>query len=155
MSGLTVPALALRDVHLPPLPGWWPLATGWWIVMGGLMLVAVLVAGRWLQRQRRRRRWQIEFDQRLQEAGSSLAQLVLMAEMLRRAALAVDPDAAGLQGEAWLLWLDDGCDGGFVRGAGRLLHDGAYRPAVAPDQVDALRPLVRATWTRLRLAAAQ
>ncbi|MDE1886202.1 MAG: DUF4381 family protein, partial [Xanthomonadaceae bacterium] len=22
----------LRDIHLPPPPGWWPPAPGWWIV---------------------------------------------------------------------------------------------------------------------------
>ncbi|RLB67278.1 MAG: DUF4381 domain-containing protein, partial [Deltaproteobacteria bacterium] len=26
------PLAALKDIHLPPAPGWWPPAPGWWFV---------------------------------------------------------------------------------------------------------------------------
>lgn len=151
MSGLLATSLALRDVHLPSPPPWWPLAPGWWLLIGALGLLCLVLLGRWLRTRLRLRRLAAEFDQRLQQVDTPVAQVGLAAELLRRAALAREPAAATLQGEDWLAWLDGGKDRGFVRGAGRLLLEGGYRPRVEAAEMAALWPLAREAWARLRL----
>lgn len=42
----------LKDLHLPPPPGWWPPAPGWWLV--ALLIVSLVVAGALVWRKRRR-----------------------------------------------------------------------------------------------------
>jgi hypothetical protein len=36
----------LRDIHLPPPAGWWPLAPGWWILIGIALLLLTWLAWR-------------------------------------------------------------------------------------------------------------
>lgn len=35
----------LRDIHLPPGISWWPLAPGWWVLAGVVVIAALAVAG--------------------------------------------------------------------------------------------------------------
>ena len=109
-------ALPLRDLHLPEAIGWWPLAPGWWIV---LAIAAVALAYLSL---RLYRRWQFLAPRRyaLQELARFEAEYLehrnpatlgkQLSELLRRGMLAYTPrdEVAGLTGEAWLTWLDDG-----------------------------------------------
>ncbi len=37
----------LRDMHLPPPPGWWPPAPGWWLTGGLLLLLVALGVAAW------------------------------------------------------------------------------------------------------------
>jgi hypothetical protein len=141
------PGLVLRDIHQPPAPGWWPPAPGWWAV--GALLLAVLVVLVALAWRRRRRRQAIArlFDQAVAAADTPAAQVAAMSELLRRAARRRDPTADRLQGEAWLAFLDAGMRRPCFDGeTGRLLLDGAYRPAVDADAVAALQPLARARY---------
>ncbi|MBN8801774.1 MAG: hypothetical protein ABS96_25240 [Lysobacteraceae bacterium SCN 69-123] len=134
MNATTLP---LRDVHLPAAPGGWPPAPGWWLLSGALLLgLGVLVALR-LRRRRRRRRWQSLFDGALAAAPGPAARLGMASELLRRAARRSDPDAALLQGEAWLQFLDGGHGHDFSTGDGRMLLDGGFRRAV--DEAHAAR----------------
>ena len=109
-------ALPLRDLHLPDVIGWWPLAPGWWVVL--TIAVAVLVYLAW----RVYKRWQFHAPRRyaLRELARFEAEylehrnpVVLgkqLSELLRRGMLAYAPreEVAGLTGEAWLAWLDEG-----------------------------------------------
>ena len=45
--------LPLRDLHLPDAIGWWPLATGWWILLG--LAFAMLLVWTWLWLKKRKR----------------------------------------------------------------------------------------------------
>lgn len=106
--------LPLRDLHLPPPIGWWPLAPGWWLV-----IALVLIGLGWLLLQAWRKR---QFHAPRRYAISALAVIeaeylehrnpvVLgrqLSELLRRAMLAYAPrhEVAGLTGESWLAWLD-------------------------------------------------
>ena len=56
----------LRDIHLPPPVSWWPLAPGWWLLLGTLLLLTAIAF--WLWRRRRRSNWR-------REALRELAQL--------------------------------------------------------------------------------
>ena len=109
-------ALPLRDLHLPDAIGWWPLAPGWWVVLA--IVVAVLAYLTW----RLYKRWQFLAPRRyaLRELARLEAEylehrnpIVLgkqLSELLRRGMLAYAPreEVAGLTGEAWLAWLDEG-----------------------------------------------
>lgn len=143
-----MPALLLRDVHVPPAPPWWPPAPGWW-VLGGLV---VLVAGAWLLRgrrgARRRARARAWFDAQLAGIGEPTQRLALASELLRRAARGMRADADRLDGEAWLAFLDTG-DGAFLRGDGRLLLDGPFRPSIEPSRAEAALALARERFASL------
>lgn len=132
------PSLVLRDIHQPPAPPWWPPAPGWWL----LAAIVLLAIGAWVwwaaRRRRRRRAIAATFDDTVAAAGTPAAQVAAMSELLRRAARRLDPGADRLQGEAWLALVD------LPDGPGRLLLEGGYRREVEPQQVEALRPLVRA-----------
>ena len=109
-------ALPLRDLHLPDPVGWWPLAPGWWVVLALLAAGLVWLAWRWY------RAWQFEAPRRhaLRELARIEAEYLehrnpvelgkALSELLRRGMLAYAPraDMAGLTGEAWLAWLDEG-----------------------------------------------
>jgi len=108
--------LPLRDLHLPEAIGWWPLAPGWWFV---IVLAAVGVG--WLL-LRTWRRYQFHAPRRYAMRTLAMVEAEYLShrspvrlgkqvsELLRRAMLAYAPrsEVAGLTGEAWLQWLDEG-----------------------------------------------
>lgn len=132
MSDVDALLAQMRDVHAPavslwPAPGWWLLAV--------LLLLLFILARQWRQR-RRRLVWKREAQQELASLRSAVAELSASATLVRCSALArrlllvAEPRAAvaGLQGEAWLLQLDEICQQAlFSQGAGRLLLDGQYQ----------------------------
>lgn len=120
-------ALPLRDVHLPAAPGWWPPAPGWWLLLAAVLLVLLVVVAMRVRRLRRRRRWESLFDGSLAASAGSAARIAIASELLRRAARRRDPQAALLQGEPWLRFLDGGQGQDFSEGDGRLLLDGGFR----------------------------
>ncbi|MBF0188189.1 MAG: DUF4381 domain-containing protein [Magnetococcales bacterium] len=106
----------LRGVHEPPPPPFWPPAPGWWI-----LLLAILVAGvltvRTVQKQRRKRRLLVAARSALTplanaphpETPQALRHhLNELNALLRRVAMARfgREQVAGLQGEAWVQFLD-------------------------------------------------
>jgi hypothetical protein len=109
-------ALPLRDLHLPDPVGWWPLAPGWWVIIALAALGLAWLAWRWYCA------WQAEAPRRhaLRELARIEAAYLehrnpvelgkALSELLRRGMLAYAPRAevAGLSGEAWLAWLDEG-----------------------------------------------
>ena len=75
-----------------------------------------------------------EYDRALAAARDAPARLAAASLLLRRAAKALDPHAASLEGDAWLRFLDgDEASRPFSNGAGRLLRDGGFRREVADD----------------------
>ncbi len=47
--------LPLRAIHLPPEPGFWPLAPGWWILIALLVLIVSVLLILWYRRLKRHR----------------------------------------------------------------------------------------------------
>lgn len=141
--------LPLRDVHLPPAPGWWPPAPGWWLLAAMLVLALAVPALFWLRRRRRRQRWQALFASAIESAEGPSARLAAMSGLLRRAARQLDAEAATLQGEAWLHFLDGAERRDFSKGDGRLLLDGGFRRDADAEGVARAGELAQARFLEL------
>jgi hypothetical protein len=151
--------IPLRDLHLPELVGWWPLAPGWWF------LIALAAAGlAWLLyrsfikwRRNAARRIALRELSRIQHdyqyGVDEISLAIELSELLRRTMLAYAPrnEVAGLTGEGWLRWLDQGLDDRpFSQGSGQNLESLPYRrPAAIEDDVD-VEGLIRAVKKRLQ-----
>lgn len=145
--------LPLRDLHLPTDIGWWPLAPGWWLLAGLLVLALLYLVYRlwrsWSRAAPRRaalaefRQLRDQFDR-----DNNLVSFVNgISTLLRRAMLSCQPrrDIAGVVGEEWLRILDRGMKRpGFQDGIGRCLADLPYRAeaALQPAEIDELTSLV-------------
>jgi hypothetical protein len=151
--------IPLRDLHLPEMIGWWPLAPGWWFLMvlgiAGLGYLLYQAFLKWRRNAARRialrelSRIQNEYKHGVDE--TSLA--IELSELLRRTMLAYAPrdEVAGLTGASWLQWLDQGLDDRpFSEGSGQNVESLPYRSRDAiADDVD-VEGLIKAVKTRLQ-----
>jgi hypothetical protein len=128
--------IPLRDLHLPEAISWWPLAPGWWVVIGIALLGIGFLIRAWLRTRARgaARRYALrQLDglvQQYDENKDPIAFGANLSELLRRTMLAYAPrlDVAGLTGEEWLQWLDQGlAKPVFSDGPGRQILDLPYR----------------------------
>lgn len=144
------PDLQLRDIHLPPDPGWWPPAPGWWIL---LLLIIVLLSLLYLQLRKR-----TEVRPRRVAAGPVLtlarqelarierehaqdpqAMLREISALLRRTAMSLHgrQRISGLTGRAWLQFLDEQSGGHvFSEQYPDLITELPYRPQHPGDNRD-------------------
>ena len=141
-------ALALRDIHLPPAPSWWPPALGWWLLAALAAALLTWLVWRALLRSRQRRRVRSvlgEFDRAVDIAPEPSTALAAASALLRRAARLHDPAAVRMSGDAWLVYLD-GTDATrpFSRGSGRALLDGVFARAADATQATAALRIARA-----------
>ena len=136
-EGLMLPQLLdlMHEIVWPEPVSWMPRTEGWWVVLGWLLAVALLVAltvrRRW-RRNRYRREALAGLDaiaSRPDLAPQESARAV--AETVKRAALAAFPrkDVASLHGDAWARFLGDssGNDRRVCEAAARLAA-AAYHP---------------------------
>ncbi len=108
--------LTLRDLHLPEPIGWWPLAPGWWLAIAlALFGLGWLVLRAW-------RKWRFNAPRRYAIRTLAAVEAEYMTSrnpvalgrqvslLLRRGMLAYAPrhEVAGLTGDSWLKWLDQG-----------------------------------------------
>lgn len=151
-------ALPLRDLHLPDAVGWWPLAPGWWGVIVVAAAALAYLGWRWHRAWWRNapRRHALRELARLEAAYLEHRDPVMLARelssLLRRGMLAYAPRAevAGLTGEAWLRWLDQGMSVPYfhTEGGRRLLTLPYRHPDGDFSDVD-IGALVSAVRTRL------
>lgn len=147
--------IPLRDLHLPEPVGWWPLAPGWWVLIGvATVILLYFMRKAWLRwRADAARRIALQELERVESAYRETPNPVLLAtrlsELLRRTMLAYSPrkEVAGLTGSAWLAWLDRGLEEKyFTEGPGTLLKELPYRrvdSAGGGADVDGLLKAVR------------
>jgi hypothetical protein len=159
MNPVDYSALPLRDIHLPEPVAWWPLAYGWWILLG-MVLIAALAA--WL-RYRRRYRERAALKG-LKAVAKALANgrapgwcIQQISMIMRRFAMSIAGAApvAGMTGEQWLSFLDSRWERDeFSEGIGRVLIYGPYAPAdrISSDDVGALNMLC-IDWVRAQRPA--
>ena len=150
------PLSALRDIHLPPEPGFWPPAPGWW----ALLLLLLLLAGAlaiWRRHAARRSRPRREAVRTLAALREALAEgepphrvAAESASLLRRAALSRYPRArvAGLTGQEWIEFLNrHGAGPGFTAGEAELLVTAPYAPRSGAGEAAAVIGLCE-RWVR-------
>lgn len=100
-------APVLRDIHVPEVSMWWPLAPGWWVLIA-LALIAVAIAiHAWRRRVARRRRADAVLaelhaaSERHAVDGDAAAFAASVNQLLRRVARLRDPRSVTLSGDAW------------------------------------------------------
>lgn len=151
--------IPLRDLHLPEMIGWWPLALGWWF------LIALVVAGFGYLLYRSFAKWRRNAARRIalrelarikheyKHGVDEISLAIELSELLRRTMLAYAPrdEVAGLTGDDWLRWLDRGLDNRpFSEGSGQNVESLPYRNRDAiEDDVD-VEGLIKAVKTRLQ-----
>ena len=98
------PLAALKPIHLPPEPSWFPPAPGWWLLLLAILLSLAAAAYLWRRRQQRLaplKQALSELEQ-LQTQHQGLELLQALNQLLRRAARqAHGPAAASLGVKAW------------------------------------------------------
>jgi hypothetical protein len=155
--------IPLRDLHLPEAIDWWPLAPGWWLLMAlsafGLLYLLHRAYRRWRANRPRRialrelKKVRGEY-QRGMDAISLSKQL---SQLLRRAMLAYGSrdEVAGLTGQSWLEWLDQGLEGRpFTTGAGRLIGSLPYVRSDSSDTEIDIAAVMDAVRLRLQTPVA-
>ena len=113
------PLAALRDIHVPDPPEFWPPAPGWIavciLVAAAVLAAAIIAARRWRAGWARREALAgLRALRARHQAGASGAEIAVeLSTLMRRAALARHPreEVAGLTGERWITWLESGLPG--------------------------------------------
>lgn len=146
----SAPELPLRDIHLPMEPSWWPPAPGWWLLALCVLLVLGFAARRlwraW-QQQRHRRAVLRQFDLAIAAAeleGGPVLRLRAAVDLLRRVVRRDAPQALGLRGDDWLVYLDQGMPGRpFSTGLRDVLQERIYAADVEPESAAAALRAIR------------
>ena len=145
-------ALQLKDIHLPPPPGVWPLAPMWWILLVFLLLICTWIALRLYRRSRRKKyrnrilaKYRLLEEQLIKQADNeTIAQINTL---LRQLAVNYYPrsETASLTAFDWLNFLDKTAETQeFTKGAGRILMDAPYRNGKLKNlNLDEFTPLIR------------
>jgi len=104
----------LNDIVLPATVSWWPLAPGWYVLIGILLIALAWFGYRSIQRwiNNRYRRAALDelqiLEERINNPEERDASLRQIPVLLKRTALSVYPrsQVASLSGKAWFQFLD-------------------------------------------------
>jgi hypothetical protein len=147
-------ATVLRDIHGLDAIAWWPLAPGWWYLLGlaGLLLLSIGTRY-WLIYNTDWLGWRGDARRQLRDLKKALAtedpQAVAgrLSELLRRIAMVRSgrQQAASLTGDAWLHWLGEHDNTGFDwKLHGQVLLTAPYMPPAMSVERKELATLIRA-----------
>ena len=126
----------LHDLVLPPPVPWWPLAAGWYVVLGIVALVVIAAGLRWWFQ------WRANAYRRAAIRALQLAETpAAISEVLRRTALVIAPRStiAELTGLRWPEWLAARSPDVMSTDVRDLLAAGAYGRTNAAFDLDPLR----------------
>ena len=118
-----------------PQPVPWTLQTAGWFWLGLAILLAIVLAVRWLIRRRRKNAYRREALRELKTVSNNAAEI---SQLIRRAALAAFPreDVAALHGDAWLSFLGETYPGPPLEGkAADTLLTAPYRDTAADAEL--------------------
>ncbi|MCK4710514.1 MAG: DUF4381 domain-containing protein [Gammaproteobacteria bacterium] len=140
--------LGLKDIHLPDAVSWWPLASGYWIIIAFIIICIILYFAitNYKNKYKIKKIALAEFYRLKKEYTATLnkKQLVTsLSELIRRAAISTYPrsDCASLTGKNWLNWLDKQIkksSPNFSNGPGYLLTDFVYSKQEHSDDINQL-----------------
>lgn len=149
------PTDQLRDIEgLDTIP-WWPLAPGWWLLIGMILLlitIGIILLNRRRQAEKERAQdWRAiakkEWLSLHPSQGSPRDQLIFLSILLRRVAIQRHgrESCAGLSGESWLTWLTENDPQGFDwQKNGRIIIQLPYRPPDTPINEAEVKTLYQA-----------
>ena len=139
MNDQVASALAqFRDIHEPPVPPFWPLPIGWWLLITCILICLVAVGWWWVRRRRLDRPYN-----EIRHLASEVQKRFLSASLLpdvyvdnvnriyRHLLVNVEqvPGAAQADGATWLAMLASRFDDeAFTQGAGKALGAVRYTP---------------------------
>lgn len=127
--------LPLRDIHLPNPISWWPLALGWWLVIGIIIfcIICVFIIIKYFMRPTLYREAATALDRiesDFHQHGDATCSMKEISALLRRVILSQknSDKKGGITGHAWLEILDKNLNGEeFREGAGKYLLSGPYQ----------------------------
>ena len=151
------PLQGLHDIHLPAIPDWWPLAPGWWIVLGLILLSTLFLAFYWWRKRRWQKKILEEVDKVIGQKNTDLSlQLAGLSSIMRRVALRRYPreQVANLHGQAWLKFLKHtSASRNFDLNIIQPLAEGPYQTKQGDKPLQINDPLVQSVqkWIRENL----
>ena len=95
----------LRDIHLPDGVSVFPPAYGWWVLLGGVILLLVLSRVFLFIRRKSKKRYALYLLAHIHQ-GNVVASALQMSEILRRICVYKYPEAAALYGQSWIDFLN-------------------------------------------------
>ena len=133
----------LKDLHILTRPDWWPLAYGWWIIIGLICFTILLCLMAWLHWHQRPDVYAIRKLHKInQKESNDLLYIKKISQLLRRVAIAADGRAniAQLSDTTWQDFLQN-------RVPNLLSQTEAHLIAFAPYESEMKDPLDRALLT--------
>lgn len=141
----------LRDIHEPALPGWWPMAYGWWILMAVVLCTVLLMGWLYWQHNRRMKPYRYIRTQALSLVDAYEAKKMndlqfqdRVNELFKRLLIRVEDQRYlyPIHGTRWLEELELRFkEPAFVQGAGQSLGDARFMRAQihSPDFVNLVK----------------
>ncbi|NVK22817.1 MAG: DUF4381 domain-containing protein [Kangiellaceae bacterium] len=126
----------LRDIHLPEPTGWWPLAPGWWIIIGLLIVIIILLIARKFHQSRKERFSRLALKElAVLEQTSQKNWLIELEVLLKRTALCYFPKVqiAQLNTQEWINFLIKHDDDIWSEQSLFTLRDCAFQD---PEKID-------------------
>lgn len=118
----------LRDIHLPTEPNFWPLATGWYILIIGLILSFLICFIWWRIYQNRPLPYALRELEKIQKTSKD--QLKLLSQLLKRVAMAKygRKEVAPLTEDTWQDFLLSAAPDTLTQKQAHLLAFAVYAP---------------------------
>ncbi|MBT4880285.1 MAG: DUF4381 domain-containing protein [Alphaproteobacteria bacterium] len=146
----------LKDIEGLDAISWWPLASGWWLLLALLVAVPLGLLLAIALRKFWKNRWQRQILRHLdslQKANPTKETYADLSETLKRLAIKRfgRQSCAGLEGTRWLQWLTQNDPKNFDwKEKGRALISLPYAPASQKGNKKELQQLIQATkrWVR-------
>ena len=130
---MTPEALPLKDIHVPELIGWWPLAIGWWLLL--ILIPTLVLLCIWLYKRVTRNtalKSAANYFNKLKqnEELDDFDKVCELSILIRRISMSQSgrQNTAHLTGKQWLQYLDNSMVGEpFSKGVGKILIEAPYR----------------------------
>lgn len=144
----------LHDIEGLDAVSWWPLAIGWWMIIGIGCLLIFFIYLFIASKMTFRRSWKYDSFQKLKKLESQLSDvsarhiIISLSEYLRRIALQRFPrkECAGLVGDNWLKWLSEHDPDHFDwTKKGSVLIEAPYAPENKQFSSEQVKELIQAT----------